>query len=313
MGFLRREAGGVSGALLAHAALGLWLMRVGPLPNARLQLEEVTRPVDVELESVPVPQPEPEAPLAPTETATTTTTSSPALARTSPAGGGPTTAVIESAPAGSGVPAPEQPFVFNPTVNPSLANEALGVGGRNPFLGNVPDVGGTPAPSAPAPEANVAPGIQKSLHDALAAKDHELGLDTGGPLVAIAEEATRPSDAPENSRAVFEVTIDANGDVTGIRVVDASQGRPQWDRVASRMGATLRSRRIPLRAKGKGIVVTLEVRSRFTLPSGSSNGVDLKPYADGTSAGGQVGFDLSDIGQHAKRDVHARVLSERQQ
>jgi hypothetical protein len=199
--------------------------------------------------------------------------------------------------------------VFNP-VAPSLANESLGMGGRNPFVGAVPDMGGPPAsPSGPAPEANVAPGIQKSLHDALAARDHEAGLDNGGPLVAIAEEATRPSDTPENSRAVFEVSIDANGDVTGVRVVNASKGRQDWERVASRMGETLRTRRIPPRGHG-GIVVTLEIRSRFTLPSGGSGGIDPKLNDDGTP-GAHVGFDLSDVGQHARRDVHARILGEK--
>jgi hypothetical protein len=208
-------------------------------------------------------------------------------------------------------------FFVAPTGTSLLANEPLGMSGRNPFLGNLPDVPGASTSSAtPAPEANMAPGIQKSLHDALAARDHELGLDSGGPLVAAAEDATRSNDAPENSRAVFEVTVDTNGDVTGVRVVDVSQGRPAWDRVAMAYGAALRARKIPLRGQrgqGKGLVVTLEVRSRLTLPSGASGGIDPKAVMDGTSPGAQVGFDLSDIGSRARRDVHARILGERPQ
>jgi hypothetical protein len=211
-------------------------------------------------------------------------------------------------------------FFVAPTGTSALANEPLGMSGRNPFIGNVPDVpGASTSSAAPAPEPNMAPGIDKSIHDALAARDHELGLDTGGPLVAAAEEVTRTSDTPENSSAVFEVTVDTNGDVTGVRVVNASQGRPAWDRVATAYGAALRTRKIPLRGQrgqggqGKGLVVTLEVRSRFTLPSGASGGIDPKGVVDGTSPGVQLGFDLSDIGARARRNVHARILGERQQ
>jgi hypothetical protein len=210
-------------------------------------------------------------------------------------------------------------FFVAPTGTSALANEPLGMSGRNPFIGNLPDVpGASTSSAAPAPEPNMAPGIDKSMHDALAARDHELGLDTGGPLVASAEEVTRTSDTPENSSAVFEVTVDTNGDVTGVRVVNASQGRPAWDRVAIAYGAALRTRKIPLRGQrggqAKGLVVTLEVRSRFTLPSGAAGAIEgPKGVVDGTSPGVQVGFDLSDIGARAHRSVHARILAERQQ
>jgi hypothetical protein len=308
MRFLRREAGGLSGALLAHAALCLWLMR--PAAASYANVEGATPPVEVELETPPPSPEQPPSPSPATEPSPATVVP-PVLARASsvePASG-PAAAHTEAAP--SPAASSDQPFTFSPTVTPSLANESLGVGGRNPFIGAVPDVGGAPGPSAPVPEANVAPGIQKSLHDALAARDHELGLDSGGPLIAIAEEATRTSDAPDNSRAVFEVSIDANGEVTGIRVVEASQARQAWDTVATHMRTTTRTRRIPPRGQAsKGIVVTLEVKSRLTLPSGASGGVDPKLNDDGT-AGVHVGFDLSDVGQHAKRDVHARILGER--
>jgi hypothetical protein len=280
MRMLRREAGGMSGALLAHAALSAWLLHSTPVP-VPARLEEPIAPVDVEIEPPPPAETAPIPPLPTTDPAQNSPLL-PALAHT-PATGPASASGNASPELPLEAPAPSsssQLFIFSP-VSSSLANEPLGVSGRNPFLGNVPDVPSYgPAPSsAPAPETNVAPGIQKSIHDALAAHDHELGIDSGGPLVA---------------------------------VLDASQGRQAWDRVASRMGATLRSRRIPLRGQGKGLVVTLEVRSRFTLPSGSAGGIDAKPNLDGSSVGAHVGFDVSDIGQHAKRDVHARILSERQ-
>ncbi len=313
MWVLRREAGGLVGALLAHAALCFWLARPASLALTA-RLEEPSNPVDVEIEPPPATERPPVAPAAPKSP------TEPALPPSVSAALAPTLTPSQATPAPESPPtvpatAASGPFTFSPTIAPSLASEPLGMSGRNPFIGNLPDVpSGPAAPDTAAPEANVAPGIQKSMHDALAARDHELGLDSGGPLVAIAEDATRPSDAPENSRAVFEVTIDANGDVTGVRVVDASQGRQAWDRIASRMGVTLRSRKIQLRGQhgqSKGLVVTLEVRSRFTLPSGASGGIDPKAVVDGNAPGAQVGFDLSDIGAHATRNIHARILGER--
>jgi hypothetical protein len=99
-------------------------------------------------------------------------------------------------------------------------------------------------------------------------------------------------------------------------VVDAASERLSWDRLASQMATAFRSRRVALRTKGRGMVVTMEVSSRWALPSGQPAGRAVTdPYvkageAGGTSvvAGGH--FDLSDIGARPHRDVHARILHE---
>jgi len=131
----------------------------------------------------------------------------------------------------------------------------------------MPDHVGTPAPTE-APRANVAPGVQQSLRDALHEHDHGIGLDVGGPIVAVAEDVTRPSAAPLDSHARLEVTADAAGHVTSVRLVNASEGYAEWERVAASLREALRSRTLRVPDGSGGVVVTLEVTSRWQLPSG---------------------------------------------
>jgi hypothetical protein len=299
---LRREASGLTGALTVHAALALWLVR----PVTTVRVDEPVVGVDLELSPRTV-EPEPPPNSAEHLAAAEATPRGLNVSESTRAVPGPATAP-ESAPSGS---ASAAPFAFSPTVRAALSDEALGLDGHNRFVGNLPDPGADQA-VAPAPAAvNMAPGIKKSLRDAIQSRDHELGLDSGGPLVAVAEEVTRPSDAPSNGRAVFEITVDESGGVTAVRVVDVTEARSAWERVAEHLGATLRSRRIVVRNHAKGLVVTLEVSSRWVTPSGSNAG-GAPTLGRFLSDGEQLHFDVTDIGSRPLRDVHARVLSERQ-
>jgi hypothetical protein len=254
----RREAAGLACAFFAHAVLFTWLIRHSPVAapsSAEARGEEL--PTDVLVD-------EPEIESGPPAAAATTgnATSSPPHATRGTLGGAvlrPGSATPEQAPTGSPSDAPPAP----PRADLSgLSNEALGISGRNVFLGQLPDAP-SPAPSAD----NVAPGAQQSVRDALRDHDHEIGLDVGGPIVAVAEQVTRPSSAPLNSRAVFEVVADGRGNVTSVHLVDASQGWGEWERVAAALAGAMKGR--PLRTpKGIGMVITLEVASRWQLPSG---------------------------------------------
>jgi hypothetical protein len=139
-----------------------------------------------------------------------------------------------------------------------------------------------------------------------------LGLDVGGPLIGTAEAVVRPSDTPVDSRAVFQVTADADGNVTGVALLDASQARGSWERVAPALAKALRVRRLTMRGH-HGAVITLEVTSRRVTPSGSKPGKpwsDPKVHPTDSGVAFSVRFDATDIGARLLRDVHARVLAE---
>jgi hypothetical protein len=309
---LRREVAAVAGALVLHVAAFAWFGRLGPSHETG---DGAQAPIDLDLESVPKD----------VENAPREETSIPAASPAASDEPHPATAARamvrapdRASPSESAEPTTQSPaesgsaFVFNPTA-PGFTNRSLGLDGHNMFLGGAERPDG--AAPAEAPEANVAPGVDRSMHDALQARDHALGLDVGGPLLAIAEELTRPSDTPMDGRAVIEITLDEGGAVTSVRVIDSASERSSWDRLAADMAIALRSRRIALRTKGRGLVVTMEVSSRWTLPGGSPaghavSGMYARPGDDGAAVGAGGHFDVSDIGARPHRDVHARILHE---
>ncbi len=312
---LRREVVAVAGALVLHVATFAWLGRLGSHETGGAE----PAPIDLDLESAPndvenAPREETSIPtVSPAASGEPPSVPSPGAAR------GMVRAPDRASPSESAEPSPLSPaesgsaFVFNPTA-PGFSNRSLGLDGHNMFLAGSERPDG--AAPAEAPVANVAPGVDQSMRDALQARDHALGLDVGGPLLAIAEELTRPSDTPMDGRAVIEITLDEGGAVTSVRVIDAASERVSWDRLAADMATALRSRRVALRTKGRGLVVTMEVSSRWALPGGSSAGHPVSGlYArpgDDTGAAAAAGghFDVSDIGAHPHRDVHARILHE---
>ncbi|MDP9152342.1 MAG: hypothetical protein M3O36_20645, partial [Myxococcota bacterium] len=180
----------------------------------------------------------------------------------------------------------------------------LGLVGRNMFLGVSSDKG-TGGPTA-ARERNEAPGVDVSIRDALLEHDHAAGLDGSGVVIGVAEEVARQNDAPLDSRALLELTVDTNGQVTNAHLVDASTAHDAWERIAASVVSSLRARRSILR-HGQPTVVTLEITSRWQLPSGDSPGGALQGNRGGFS------FDVTDVGARPLRVVHARILRERMQ
>jgi hypothetical protein len=159
-----------------------------------------------------------------------------------------------------------------PTGLAGLSNDALGLGTRNVLMGSFLDggAGGGRDRGGGDEGVNVAPGIQASLRDALHDQDVAMGLGSGGPLIGPAEEATRTSDTPWDSNATFEVSADANGQITAVRVVSVSEGWGLWERVAGNILAALRTQKLRVPAHGKGMIVFLQVASKRALPSGAS-------------------------------------------
>ena len=195
--------------------------------------------------------------------------------RTAAAGATPGEEMPTDSDAGATSPAPGGLGTLElagPTGLAGLSNDALGLGTRNVLMGSFLDGGAAGGRDRGGGDegVNVAPGIQASLRDALHDQDVAMGLGSGGPLIGPAEEATRTSDTPWDSNATFEVSADANGQITAVRVVSVSEGWGLWERVAGNILAALQTQKLRVPAHGKGMIVLLQVASKRALPSGAS-------------------------------------------
>ncbi|MGA7120697.1 MAG: hypothetical protein WBY94_11395 [Polyangiaceae bacterium] len=148
-----------------------------------------------------------------------------------------------------------------------LSRESLGLDPRSVLLAGL-ERAGERAASAPVPEHNEAPGVGQSVRDALAEHDRALGLGAAGPIVAIAEEVARASSTPWNSNATIKVLVDATGAVAAVRLVRVSEAWGDWGRVASDLREALRRLTLRVPKGSSGVEATIEVTSRFQLPSG---------------------------------------------
>ena len=130
------------------------------------------------------------------------------------------------------------------------------------------------------------------------------GQGFGGPVVSAAHDAAIGVLAPDAGLAVLQVLTDASGAVTQVRVVSASGDLPMWNGVASAMARSMKGTSLKLPAAASGAQVTVEVRVRAELPSGSDPNAKVKILGVGGS------FDFSDIGAKPMRVVAVHELSE---
>jgi hypothetical protein len=206
---------------------------------------------------------------------------------------------------------------------PSAANDGYDAPERVPLPGT--GLGAAPAwgiagvlPSMPtsAPAPTVAPSARpvdrdragQVLRAALAAKDHALGLDLPGvgAVASAVAEAVRASEVPAESRSTFQVRLDASGRVTSVRPLRYSAGDSgAWARAAEIAVRRLAGTALAMiGAYSSGAIVTVEITSLLTLPSGSS-GPKIHPGAPGGQIGTGASFDLSDIGAKPRRVVRS--------
>jgi hypothetical protein len=152
-----------------------------------------------------------------------------------------------------------------------LPLDALGVGRTNPFL--VPPPGTTREPDR-AREA--ARRVERSMSQDALAHDRAIGLGPDGPVLTELELATARSTAPVNGRAVFRAEVGSDGAITDIRLVDASEDVRSWEEVARAARVALAGRRMRKVAGARGVAMTIEVVSRWQLPSGHDPGTDVR-------------------------------------
>ncbi len=208
-------------------------------------------------------------------------------------------------------------------VAPHLSLSALGVDGNNPFLDR-----GDPAAARAAKAARVKRRLDRALAQGMTNSDLASGRGPGGPVVRSFEATVYASNAPLNGAASFVLVIDSQGQLLSSVLGSASGDREGWARVARQAAKALAGRKLQV-PQGKSVQLTVEVTSHLELPSGADPGVDLHvlgiplkkgdgprstrvdildPLHPGTIL--SLAGDPVDIGAHARRMVHAHVVSE---
>lgn len=166
-----------------------------------------------------------------------------------------------------------------------------------------PSAGGDVAVSK---EVAAAKKLDAQLKSSLDAHDTATGSGFGGPVVSAAHSAAGGVTAL--GWATFDVTTDALGSVTMVRVVDFGGGgdNKSWQGVAKDIHANLGKTKLRVPTGAGGVSVRVRVEASMKLPSGATSGVSPSVGA------GTVGFDfdVADIGQKPKRLVQVRIINE---
>ncbi len=176
---------------------------------------------------------------------------------------------------GSAPPAPPPPapsptaYGFRPP-----GWEALGVGGRNPFLPRSAEPEASPLRSAREASARV----QSALRQDARARESELGLGPDGPVRDALTRATYQSSAPVSASAVFEITADGAGNVIGITVAGGGANIELYRGIAARARAALSGKPLRLPSGARGAELRIEVTSAWKLPSGADPGTEVELF-----------------------------------
>ncbi len=290
-------------AAIAHAlaiAVVRPHVRHAAAPAVVERSQELTLEVEVEepVAAPPAPQQVGGAPVAPTPhlaIAPLTKTPRPA-----------TTLEVQPAPSGEPPPAAGPPAEDAPKVAtkfPSLINLDSPGSHAVIFPSNSDSVAAAPV-SKEAKEKAAAAKLDAQLKSALDAKDTETGGGFGGPVVSAAHSTAGASTAM--GYATFDVSTDAFGTVTLVRVVDFGGDGKGWQAMAKDLHASLGGRKLRVPTGAAGVSVRIRVEAAMKYPSGATK--PISPMIGAGSVGGS--FDVADIGQPKKRMVSVRIVGE---
>lgn len=150
---------------------------------------------------------------------------------------------------------------------PGLTLEQLGIGDKNPFLGDaVRRIGEKP---------RLGERLRHSMEESIVRSDQGRGLGPEGPVLKKLVEVTRRSDAALNASAVLRVATNAAGNIVSVDVLEATSDTGPWRAVAARLLEALRGERLRVPRGGRGVTMDLRVVSRVELPSGADPGLGV--------------------------------------
>jgi hypothetical protein len=162
------------------------------------------------------------------------------------------------------------------------------------------------APAAPteAPKEKLASrdSANETIKDVLRKKDKKLGLDlpAAGTVASIIKAQVQGSDAPGNVSASFIVKLGPTGSVTSVTVGAINGGNASmWNAIAASSKAAIAARKLNLTEDfKKGAIITVNVQSKMSMPSGAEVGAGLKLSLT-------QNFDVADIGASPVRVITA--------
>lgn len=272
-----RRLSPLAGSALAHAFGVLWVLRLAQ-PGRAAERYEPPAPFEVDLLAG-----REERPLLP-------------AAHVSPRG--------DSVGAGRvaprrGAPSPE-PARAPPSDAPGAPREQETPYSVSPFAAAPLPAG--PTPVAPPPSRDDPPseagaerlpgprvdepdvtGLRRSLARERSDHDRDLGLGPGSAVADVALAAVRGAQPPDGW-AVVDVTLDASGRATAVKLSESSVAgfAASVDALRGALGA----RRVPLPANHHGARVRLKITAKFALPNGQKHLVELaKPFASAGEPG----------------------------
>lgn len=140
------------------------------------------------------------------------------------------------------------------------------------------------------------------------ARERELGLGPEGPVLTALSEATSLGRTPVRGHAVVRAVADADGAITSLEVVSCDGAPETWRDAMVEARASLTTARVRLPSSAHGARMTIELSSRWALPSGADpDEAELRARGYG-SPPALTGFDLSDIRAQPRRVVYAWVV-----
>ena len=121
----------------------------------------------------------------------------------------------------------------------------------------------------PSATSSLPPGASTTggVAEGLVARDVEMGLGRGGPVLSAAEDAARASNDLVEGSATFDVSVFNDGAVVA-QLKGASANAAAWARVADALGRSLDPRRVRLPAGGRGWRVVVMVDAQQKLADG---------------------------------------------
>ena len=130
----------------------------------------------------------------------------------------------------------------------------------------------TPEPAAPRTEKSA---VDRSLHDALGARDLGLGLGRASVLVSAAREAASSPRAPELGTVTFEIDCDASGTVRSAHADDRA-----WADVGAALIHAMSGKTVRVRAGARGLRAHLRIVAERAPPSGNGGSTTLGAVPD---------------------------------
>jgi hypothetical protein len=256
--------------------------------------------------------------------------------------------IVEATP--STTASPEAPLDDRPPSTPLPGLDGKPVWALPGVLPPAPALGGAiaaaPTPVVPSAPARTGP-LAATLDYLASGNPPKPGariepvqhFPAAGTLASALATEIRGSSTPPESSGVFELVVDANGQLISVQVVTADpEHRKEWDRVARAIAQRFSGQTFPLPDTfAGGSRIRVAVKSQLTMPDGTAHGVPLpSPTIPGVPTGREIrietlddphrgttgnaglpptslaiglsfNFDLANIGAKRRRVIHTRI------